>query len=249
MVAPLDRPIVCPTTIGRAPHLAAVDRLLDQLAAGRGQTLLVTGEAGIGKSRLVSETRARAIDRGMLALQGQCFETDRSLPYAPFVDLLRGSEQVGQHDVQVLLPELVESSAPTDPLADPEVQKRRLFNAVTDFVAAMARERQVLLIVEDVHWADETSLELLRSLARMTSQRAVLMVLTYRADELDDNLRALLAALDRERLSVELRLQRLSREELEAMLRAIFQQAWPGRTDFLDLLFGLTDGNPFFVEE
>ena len=104
MVAPLDRPIVCPTTIGRAPHLAAVDRLLEQLVAGRGQTLLVTGEAGIGKSRLVAETKSRAAERGVLVLQGQCFETDRSLPYAPFVDLLRDSAQLAQPDLVALLP-------------------------------------------------------------------------------------------------------------------------------------------------
>src|SRR5215472_18432397 len=90
MQTPLDKPIVCPITIGRDPHLAAVDRLLYQLIAGSGQTLLVAGEAGIGKSRLVAETKARAAERGVLVLQGQCFETDRSLPYAPFVDLLRG---------------------------------------------------------------------------------------------------------------------------------------------------------------
>src|SRR5919198_416190 len=64
MLAPLDRPIVCPITVGREPHLAALDRLLDQLVAGQGQTLLTAGEAGIGKSRLVAETKLRAAERG-----------------------------------------------------------------------------------------------------------------------------------------------------------------------------------------
>src|SRR5690242_7058367 len=117
MLAPLDRPIVCPITIGREPHLTAVDRLLDQLGSGTSQTVLVTGEAGIGKSRLVADTRAHAAERGILVLQGQCFETDRSLHYAPFVDLLRGQAEFAE-----LLPELI--ATPTG--ADPDQQKRRL---------------------------------------------------------------------------------------------------------------------------
>ena len=100
MLAPLDSPIVCPITVGRAPHLDAIERLVDHLLNGSGQTLLVDGEAGIGKSRLVAETRTRAAQRGALVLQGQCFETDRSLPYAPFVDLLRGFVSSGAADAE-----------------------------------------------------------------------------------------------------------------------------------------------------
>jgi predicted ATPase len=247
MLAPLDRPVVCPITIGREPHLGAIERLLEQLESGgpgAGRTLLVTGEAGIGKSRLVAETRARAAERGALVLQGQCFETDRALPYAPFVDLLRGAS--ADLDLGTLLPDLVDGPAQA---AQPEQQKRRLFRAINDLVGDLTLARPVLLVVEDIHWADETSLELLRSLGRATVQRRLLLLLTYRSDEVGDGLRALLAGLDRERLSVELRLDRLSPAELGAMLRAIFRQPRPGRTEFLDLLHALTEGNPFFVEE
>ena len=86
---PLDKPIVCPVMIGRAPQLELLARVVDEVCAGRGQTLLVTGEAGIGKSRLVAEAKAHAERLGVLVLQGHCFESDRSLPYAPLLDLLR----------------------------------------------------------------------------------------------------------------------------------------------------------------
>src|SRR3954469_14435303 len=99
VITPLDEPIVCPITIGRAPHLQAIERLLTDLATGKGQVLLVTGEAGIGKSRLVAEVRARAAEQHVEILQALCFETDRALPYAPFIDLL---------------PQLAEATLPAD---------------------------------------------------------------------------------------------------------------------------------------
>lgn len=234
---PLDSPIVCPTTIGRAAHLAAIDRLLDNLVAGRGQTLLIAGEAGIGKSRLVAETKARAVDRGLSIRVGQCFETDRALPYAPFLELLPEPFGEQMHGASAAI--------------DSEQHKRRLFQALIGVVRELTAEHPLLLVVEDVHWADETSLELLRFLARAASQERLVLVLTYRSDEVNANpgLRALLTAFDRERLTVELRVQRLTRDELDAMLRAIFGLARATRSEFLDLLYGLTEGNPFFVEE
>src|SRR5688500_4301458 len=87
----LDRPVVCPVLIGRAPHLEALERYLRYVLENRGQTLLVAGEAGVGKSRLVAEARERAEQHGMTVLQGHCFETHQSLPYAPLIDLLRAA--------------------------------------------------------------------------------------------------------------------------------------------------------------
>jgi predicted ATPase len=89
----LDRPIVCRVLIGRGPHLDALERYLSDAVENRGQTLLVGGEAGVGKSRLAAEARARAAQRGMAVLEGRCFESHQSLPYAPLIDLLRTSRQ------------------------------------------------------------------------------------------------------------------------------------------------------------
>jgi len=80
--------LVCPTLVGRARQLASLDRALDGARRGTGQTVVVAGEAGVGKSRLIAELKRRAADAGARILQGACFEPDRSLPYAPLLDLL-----------------------------------------------------------------------------------------------------------------------------------------------------------------
>src|SRR5689334_4542034 len=89
MSTPLAQTIVSPLMVGRAGHVEQIGRLIDQARNGAGQVLFVSGEAGIGKSRLVSETERLARDGGLRTLKGTCFETDRSLPYAPLLDLLR----------------------------------------------------------------------------------------------------------------------------------------------------------------
>ena len=91
MVAPFHQPVVCPVLIDRVDELAALYTLIDQVKSGRGQVVLLSGEAGIGKSRLVVETKAYAATQDFLLLQGNCFQTDVSYPYAPLLDLLRSS--------------------------------------------------------------------------------------------------------------------------------------------------------------
>ena len=89
MTAPFETPIVCPVLIGRERQFDILLRLVDQARAGQGQTTLIAGEAGIGKSRLIAELKPAATSRGLTILQGRCFEPDRVLPYAPLLDLLR----------------------------------------------------------------------------------------------------------------------------------------------------------------
>jgi hypothetical protein len=89
MITPLDKSIVCPTLIGRATLLDALNYLVMRAVTGQGQVALIAGEAGMGKSRLVAEVTAHAQRQGFVVLQGRCFEPDRVLPYAPLLDLLR----------------------------------------------------------------------------------------------------------------------------------------------------------------
>ncbi|MGH2533833.1 MAG: ATP-binding protein, partial [Thermomicrobiales bacterium] len=271
MVNPLDRPVVCPILVGREAHVEALARCLDEARAGGGQTLLVTGEAGIGKSRLVAEARALAAARGLLTLQGSCFESDRMLPYAPVVDLLRdwlAAAPTGATDeivgpaagaLSTLLPELaarLPTSSPSPP-EDPQQERHRRVHALTGVVLRLAESRPVLVVVEDLHWCDETSLDWLRVLARRIQERPIVLLLTYRDDEMPDVLAHAMAELDRLRLAAELRLTPLSTGEVGVMLRAVFDlerralfdPSHLARAGVAAMLHDLTEGNPFFIEE
>ncbi len=263
MAVSLNKPVVCPVLIGRASDLAILHTLIDEAKNGNGQVLLVAGEAGIGKSRLVREAKTYAAQLSMSILQGNCFESDHSYPYAPLIDLLRtilvthAPEDLSQssdslaHELIKLLPELDNELLDVSMLSerDPEQEKRRLFAALAQFFISQAAKQPVLLIVEDLHWCDDTSLEFLLYLARRCTRQPILMILTYRNDEDHASLRHCLAQLERERLAQELALARLSQNDVEAMLNAIFNKRYPVHLDLLNFLYTLTEGNPFFIEE
>jgi DNA-binding CsgD family transcriptional regulator len=248
--------------VGRDAEVDALDAVIAGVVGGAGRALLLSGEAGIGKSRLLGVARERfrqAAGPRALTLVGRCDEHDRMQPYAPLVDLLRHS-RAQREDRQLadwvasepalfarLLPELPAMS--NLPNFDPEQEQRQLFEALAQWLLALSEQRPLLVAIEDVHWSDATSLEFLARLARGIAERPLLLVLTFRTDEMDANLRHLLARLDRERLATELALGRLPAADVERMVRAIFQQQQPIRPDFLRLLVELTDGNPFFIEE
>jgi DNA-binding NarL/FixJ family response regulator len=230
---------------------------------GAGGVVLVAGEAGIGKSRLVAEATATAAQQGYLILHGDSFEIHRAVPYAPWLDLLRGLLAGWALDdlpasllaaAPVLLPLLPELShqltdvLPT-PALDADQEKHRLAQALTRILSDLAAQRPILIAIDDLHWSDEASLDLLHSLARRLVGQPVLFLLTYRDDEVQPGLAYLLTELNRGRLATEVPLQPLTAAEVEAMLRAIFDQERPVRTEFVAALHDLTDGNPFFVEE
>jgi DNA-binding CsgD family transcriptional regulator/Flp pilus assembly protein TadD len=229
--------------IGRDPQVAVLARFLEQARSGQGQIALISGEAGIGKSRLVAETRKLADQQGFTILQGNCFERDRALPYAPLIDLLRmlPKETSLPHDLLVLL-----SGQHMTTDADPEQTKRRLFDALTRL---LIEPRSPLIILEDLHWCDDTSLEFLLHLAHRGKTEPLLLLLTYRSDEITSPLQWLLAELDRRRLTTEVRLTRLRATDTAAMIHAIFTPKQPVRQEFAERIYTLTEGNPFFVEE
>jgi DNA-binding CsgD family transcriptional regulator len=258
-----NKPVICPVVIGRQGELTTLHTLSDQVRRGRGQVALLSGEAGIGKSRLVAVVKSQAQAEGFLVLQCTCFSTDRSTPYAPLLDLFGSasakellSRSIGDleplaRELALLYPGLVplSSDEPLVPPIEPEQQKRRLFVALTQFFTGLASSQPVLLTVEDLHWSDEMSLEWLHSLARSSTHYPLLLVLTYRNDEMHPGLSHWLAQLDREHLAQELVLTPLSRSEVEAMLEAIFDRPSSLSASTLEDLYKLTEGNPFFIEE
>ena len=261
-----NKQIVCPVLIGREADLTALQALIEQAKRGERQVALIGGEAGIGKSRLVAETKTYAANQGFVLLQGNCFQADRAFPYAPFLDLLRAcfsrSSPLTRHDeltsfaqefsrflpdVAALIPEHTPLVVPSS--RDPQQEQRRLFALLLHFFTQLATRQPLLFIVEDLHWSDESSLELLLYLARGCRHLPILFALTYRSDEVSPELRHYLAEFDREHLAQDFFLQRLARADVDAMLQAIFAMHQAVHTGLVESMYQLTEGNPFFIEE
>ncbi len=260
--------IICPTLVGRAEHLSTLHLLVEQAKQAEGHVALISGEAGIGKTRMVAEAKSYAMTQGFLLLQGNCFPTDLTYPYAPLLDLLRSlfashlavtfatALETLARDIFPLLPELVLDQTIPLPLLKPEQEKRRLFAVLANFFIRLSAPSPILLIIEDVHWSDSTSLDFLHYLARRIVSHPILLLVTYRHDETHPPLRSWLAHLNRERLAQEIQLVPLSRNDIDTMLSAIFDQRQTAidmrrflHGELLDTLYTLTEGNPFFVEE
>lgn len=260
MASTFDSSIVCPVMVGREAVLAHAIRTAGRAAEGRGAVLLISGEAGVGKSRLAAEVAAHFPASGVV-LRGACFEPDRGLPFAPFADLLEttlegsSSEEIASQlgaalpDLARIVPLLAAALGPLPEPDDPHQEQRRIAAALDDAIERLRHGRPLLLQIEDLHWADDASLDLLLRLARATTRRPILLVMTFRSDEQQPSLDHLLAGLDRERLGVELALQPFNEREIDLMLRSIFHQSFPISTDFRAAMLALTDGNPFFIEE
>lgn len=248
--------------IGRESELARLRQALEAASKGRGQFLVVVGEAGIGKSRLLGEVATKAFQQGSRVLVGRCYESEGILPFGPWVDALRsggvatdaefleGLGPVWRGELGRLLPEL----APPGPQPSrPTEDYRRLFEAVAQLVRQLASKEPLVLILEDLHWADEISLRLLAFLGRRLQIWPVLLVGTVQEEELASApvLRHLLQDLEREQRLLCLALPRLLREETTALVRAL---ARVGRDDaaverVAGQVWAASHGNPFLVVE
>lgn len=269
-----DKSVISPELVGRSAEIEGLRQLLQDARQSRGRLALVVGEAGIGKSRLVSQARNHAEHLGLLTLEGHCFEADRNFPFAPLLDALRqlaASRSIDElarelgpsaHVLAQLLPELAGQFGGTGegaigrPTLDPETEKRRLFDALAQILLRLAAPQAdarsttgLLLILEDLHWSDETSLDFLLYWVRYLAPQPVLLLLTFRREQTSPSLAHFLTEINRTRFAVEFVLAPLAREHVDAMLRAIFGLQRPVRVEFLDPVYQLTEGNPFFIEE
>jgi DNA-binding CsgD family transcriptional regulator/predicted negative regulator of RcsB-dependent stress response len=237
--------------------MAALDVSLANALEGRGSLCVLTGEPGTGKSRLISELSHHAIAMGFQNLEGNCLERDRDFPFAPFVDALRQClissptvvPSLQRCGLAAILPELSDRSGTRvpDPLLAPEQTKRRLFESMAVFLAERSTAQPLLLVIEDVHWADPTSLELLEILPRRLSRRPVVIAVTARRDEANSDLLTCLASLRRSRAVVEISVEVLDEPGVIHMVKALLGK--PVSLAVISNIHMRTDGNPFYVEE
>jgi DNA-binding CsgD family transcriptional regulator len=244
--------------VGRQEELALLHQALQAAAAGEPATVLIAGEAGIGKTRLVEEFAGRVGDQAKVLL-GRCLQlSGGGLPYGPMVDALRDltrsldaaqlDELLGRtyNDLARLLPDAI-LPQPSEPVS--EFARPRLFELVLRFLDRLAQRRPVVLIVEDLHWADSSTLDLLMFLVRMVRNERLLVVATYRSDELHPQhpLQPALAELDRSRRLESIELTRFDHEDLAQLLGGILGR--PPSLATVQRIFARSGGNAFLAEE
>ncbi|MFG1943102.1 helix-turn-helix transcriptional regulator [Nonomuraea sp. NPDC048826] len=245
---------VSPLFVGRAGELAMLEGALAEARGGTAAAVLVGGEAGVGKTRLMGEFADRAGEA--LVLIGGCLELGtEGLPFAPFTAVLRGLvREIGRDRVAELVPGGTRGLARLlpefgEPDHDGAEARARLFEQLLGLLERLAEERTVILVVEDAHWADRSTRDLLSFLVRYQRGTGRLMiVVTYRTDELHraHPLRPLLAELARVPWVTRVELGRLSRREVAAQAAGILSRE-PSPTD-VELVYSRSEGNPLFVE-
>jgi len=245
--------------VGRTGELAELDRALREAAGASPVVVLLGGESGVGKTRLVREFERRSSKDDALVLRGEAVEeADGELPYAPLIGALRplvrarhpALDALGRGSraqLAALLPGLDEEVAASDG-NDPSAQVR-LFEGLLELLDLLSEERPVVLVLEDLHWADRSTRTFVDFLARSLRRERVVLVLSYRTDELHRRhpLRALLSELDRLERARRIELEPFDRDELAEVLADILGE--PPGDKLIERLFERSEGNPLYIEE
>jgi DNA-binding SARP family transcriptional activator len=256
--------IVRGNLVGREKELAHLSDLWGKTLDGEGQSLLISGEAGVGKTRLAQELASVVEKSGAIVLIGQC-DAIASLPFAPIGQMIRtaldSSDRDSQNipayilsDLLAFAPQLRPRYAyiPRNPPLDPLFERQRLFDSFAFWVEILAQPQPVLLLMEDIHWADIETIALLRHLAIQLKKSQLMLVLTYREEEMElmENLafQELLLELNRQRNTSFLKLSRLDREATRLLLATMLATVEIS-DEFFYRIYEQTEGNPFYVEE
>jgi tetratricopeptide (TPR) repeat protein len=235
---------VRPFLVGREREQAQLEGWLDDALTGRGQLVLLGGEAGIGKTTLTSWLLWLAEQRGALARVGGCYDLATTPPYGPWVEITRGwPEEAG---LPRLPHELREGTG-----LDTIHSQAALFDLVARFLGDASAALPLVLLLEDLHWADQASLDLLRSLSRSVGEWPLLLIVTYRDDELTRRhpLFGLLPALAREPHARRLTLTRLDEDALAELVTRRYELPAADVARLVAYVQRLTEGNPFFSGE
>ncbi len=253
--------------VNRAQEMSLLKEAVNAAIENQGKLVVLCGEAGIGKTRLATELCPFARSRGIQMLYGKApasFLAGGRSPYSLWRDVIRdylqdrSSDQlnkvVGYYPSEIckLVPEIKQKLAvfPESPSLDPEMERDRLFEAVTQFITNISRTAPLIVVLDDLQWADKSSLQLLSYVTRGVYRESLLVLGAYRDSEIEDGdlLSSVLVDLNRARLLQTVKLKRLSCDEATQLVTQIIGQVNVPK-EFCELVFEKTAGNPFFVEE
>jgi class 3 adenylate cyclase/tetratricopeptide (TPR) repeat protein len=253
--------------VGREAELERLRKALDEAVSGRGGLVMLVGEPGIGKTRTTQQLETYAKMRGAQVLWGRTHESAGAPPYWPW--LQAGGQYAAAHvddlptvigpqmppgsvsELSRIFPWLRQDPNVTEPeeTADPEVAQFRLFDAYTSYLRAIANQAPLLVALDDLHWADKPTLQLLQHIARELSRMRVLIVGNYRDTDItrQSALSETLASLNRESGFDRIVLRGLTRDEVAAFIKA--RANVEPRREVLDRIYEETEGNAFFLSE
>ena len=248
--------------VDRMEEDSRLKRAFEDALANKSSLVALQGESGVGKTRLMRELAVYARSKAGVVLSGRA--TEEGPPYGPWVELAR--EYVGQASGELLrrmlgpivsefarlVPDIAAKLGtipPSKPL-DPQQDRIRLYEAMTQFLIAICKDSPLLLLLDDMHRADQTSVDLLKYFVRSSSNNRVLTVCSYRTEDLEPNssLERTLMDLNKERLLETITVKNLSKDDTSNLITQIFGEPKVS-TDFADIIYEHTGGNPFFVEE
>jgi predicted ATPase len=238
--------------------------MLEKATRGEGNLVFVAGEAGVGKTRVADELAALAREMHVLRLSGRCSRREWKTPYEPWVEMIREFMRdnptqlllkvVGNHGAEVvkLVPETAASIGPVSDVSSGSVDQDclRFIDAISQVIVNFSKEQPILLVIDDMNWADAGTLDLLISTARQTKNNRMLILAVYRDVEVkeDSGLSEFLREVKREKLGETLTLKGFGPEDTGLMIGEALSQMTVDN-EFRDLIHSKTGGNPFFIEE
>ncbi len=231
-----------PTIAGRKRELELIRRRIDRVQGGQGSLILIGGEAGIGKTTLADATLAFAEERDFVVLEGHCFDLAETPPYGPWIDLFAHCPAADMSLPDAFMVRGTVGSVPT---------QLALFMQVEEFLQRLSSAQPVALLLDDLHWSDPASLDLLRYLARSMASLPLLLLVTYRSEELTRQhaLPALLPQLAREAGAERIELDRLDSAAIAELTRDRYGLSEADEFRLTGYLLARSEGNALFVGE